>query len=179
MAKSEIVTLSVGKAVESFKIKSTLSVRTDTITYLGYNPQIRRNVTITEFLPQQFASRASDGQTLEVNPTYRDEFEHALSGFLQQARAWSQIHDPQIIRVTHYFQANGTAYLVMDYEKGQSLDVYLSKRKTPLAEKEIAAGGDRYQTPEWVLEGFPEEMNAITDKIYSDFNEEHGTDYRP
>lgn len=137
MLKSEISTLSIGRFVESFKIKSTLSVRADTITYVAFNPQIRRNVTITEFLPQQISSRGSDGQTVEVISQYRSEFEHALTGFLQQARAWSQIHDPQIVRVTHYFQANGTAYLVMDYEKGQPLERYLSKRKTTLKEKEI------------------------------------------
>jgi hypothetical protein len=47
----------------------------------------------------------------------------------------------------------------------------------PLQEKQISTGGDRYQTPEWVLDGFPEEVDAVAKKIYADFNEEHGTDY--
>lgn len=49
----------------------------------------------------------------------------------------------------------------------------------PLEEKKApAAGGDRYQTPDSVLAGWPEEFNALADKIYSDFNKEHGTDYK-
>jgi len=28
------------------------------------------------------------------------------------------------------------------------------------------------------LAGWPEEINPIADKIYSDFNKEHGTDYK-
>jgi ribonuclease Z len=48
----------------------------------------------------------------------------------------------------------------------------------PLKEKNIEAGGDRYQTPDSVLAGWPEEFNAIADKIYSNFNKEHGTDYK-
>ncbi len=48
----------------------------------------------------------------------------------------------------------------------------------PLAEKEIAAGGDRYQTPDSVLEGWPEEFNDVADKIYADFNKKHGTDLK-
>jgi hypothetical protein len=48
----------------------------------------------------------------------------------------------------------------------------------PLAEKEITAGTDRYQTPEWVLDGFPDEMDAVANKIFSDFNEENDTDYK-
>jgi len=48
----------------------------------------------------------------------------------------------------------------------------------PLKEKKVEAGGDRYQTPDSVLEGWPEELNPIADKIYTDFNKEHGTDYK-
>ena len=46
-----------------------------------------------------------------------------------------------------------------------------------LQEKEIASGGERYQTPDSVISGFPEEFNEIAEQIYSDFNEEHGTDF--
>jgi hypothetical protein len=48
----------------------------------------------------------------------------------------------------------------------------------PLQEKQITAGSERYQTPEWVIDGFPKELEATTDKIYADFNEENGTDYK-
>ena len=48
----------------------------------------------------------------------------------------------------------------------------------PLREKEIAADGDRYQTPDSVLEGFPEEVNELAEQIYADFNKEHGTDFK-
>ncbi|MHC5160796.1 MAG: MBL fold metallo-hydrolase, partial [Planctomycetota bacterium] len=48
----------------------------------------------------------------------------------------------------------------------------------PLKEKHIEAGGDRYQTPDSVLEGWPEEFNDVANKIYTDFNKEHGTDYK-
>ena len=47
-----------------------------------------------------------------------------------------------------------------------------------LQEKEVAAGDERYQTPDWVIEGWPEELQAITEQIYDDFNKEHGTDYK-
>ena len=48
----------------------------------------------------------------------------------------------------------------------------------PLQEKKIEAGGDRYQTPEWVLDGFPDEVDAVAKEIYADFNRENGTDYK-
>jgi len=46
-----------------------------------------------------------------------------------------------------------------------------------LVEKEIAAGADRYQTPDWIVEGFPEEVQTLTEQIYADFNKEHGTSF--
>jgi ribonuclease Z len=46
-----------------------------------------------------------------------------------------------------------------------------------LVEKKVAAGGERYQTPDMVLAGWPEELNGLTQKIYDDFNEEHGTKF--
>ena len=48
----------------------------------------------------------------------------------------------------------------------------------PLHEKQIEAVGERYQTPDWVIEGFPEQVNVVAEQIYTDFNKEHGTDYK-
>jgi ribonuclease Z len=48
----------------------------------------------------------------------------------------------------------------------------------PLREKVIEKGGERYMTPEWVLDGWPEEVNKIAEQLYEEFNKEHGTDYK-
>jgi ribonuclease Z len=47
----------------------------------------------------------------------------------------------------------------------------------PLAEKVIDTSGDRYVPPSWVMEGWEPEATEVADKIYSDFNEKHGTDF--
>ena len=48
----------------------------------------------------------------------------------------------------------------------------------PLQEKQITAGQDRYLTLEWVIEGFPDEVDALTQGIYAAFKKDHGTDYK-
>ncbi|MGI9571543.1 MAG: guanitoxin biosynthesis MBL fold metallo-hydrolase GntH [Desulfobulbia bacterium] len=48
----------------------------------------------------------------------------------------------------------------------------------PLKEKKIEAGDDRYQTPDSVLAGWPEELQEVAEIIYSDFNEKYETDYK-
>ena len=50
---------------------------------------------------------------------------------------------------------------------------------TPLLhDKKMAPGGERYNTPDSVLAGWPEEVNTLVEGIYTDFNKEHGTDYK-
>jgi len=48
----------------------------------------------------------------------------------------------------------------------------------PLKEKKIEAGGDRYQTPDSVLAGWPEDVQGVAEQIYDDFNKKYGTDYK-
>ena len=48
----------------------------------------------------------------------------------------------------------------------------------PLKEKKMEAGGDRYQTPDSVLAGWPKEMQGVAEQIYTDFNKKHGTDFK-
>ena len=47
----------------------------------------------------------------------------------------------------------------------------------PLREKEITAGGERYQTPDSVLAGWPDEMQKVAEEIYAEFNKKHGTNF--
>ena len=48
----------------------------------------------------------------------------------------------------------------------------------PLHEKTMAPAGERYQTPDSVLEGFPDDVTELAEKIYEDFNKENGTDFK-
>ena len=51
----------------------------------------------------------------------------------------------------------------------------------PPQEKVIDTSGDRYMTPAFVMSGWAKEADPIIEKIYDDFNKEHGTsiEYQP
>jgi serine/threonine protein kinase len=59
----------------------------------------------------------------------RESYEYGLRRFLDEARTLAKFHEPNIVRVRSFIEANGTAYLVMDYEDGRSLGSELSERK--------------------------------------------------
>jgi ribonuclease Z len=48
----------------------------------------------------------------------------------------------------------------------------------PLEEKQITTGVDRYRTPGWIQDGLEPDVLPVIQKIYDDFNEERGTDFK-
>ena len=44
-----------------------------------------------------------------------------LQAFLDEARTLAKFDHAHVVRVRDFFEANGTDYLVMDYDEGESL----------------------------------------------------------
>jgi serine/threonine protein kinase len=99
------------------------------ITYLALDRNLRARVAIKEYLPRDLATRGADRAT--VVPHTQDEsdlFRYGLAQFLTEAQTLAQLDHPNIVRVRLYFEANRSAYLVMDYYRGLNLAEYLDKQ---------------------------------------------------
>ena len=108
------------------------------VTYLGWDVNLQQRVAIKEYLPREIAQRAPNA--LEVSVHTSDDkrgFEFGKEQFLREARIVAKLDHPNIVRVRNFFNANGTAYLVMDYYEGMSLGDYLSTVRNKL-EPELA-----------------------------------------
>lgn len=109
------------------------------ITYKGYDHSLRCDVAIKEYLPNDLALRTSDGNTVAAKSTSDEKsYKYGLKRFLDEARTLAKFREPNIVRVTRFLECNGTAYLVMDYEDGQSLSQFLRNREA-LSEDQIRA----------------------------------------
>jgi serine/threonine protein kinase len=129
--------LPVGARIESYEIASVLGVGGFGITYKGYDHSLRCDVAIKEYLPSGLALRTADGAT--VIPKSSDDrkyYEYGLKRFLDEARILAKFKERSIVRVSRFLEQNGTAYLIMDYEDGESLAEYLQKAGV-LSEAEI------------------------------------------
>jgi serine/threonine protein kinase len=99
------------------------------ITYLGFDRQLRTAVAIKEYLPRDLAMRAADGASVLAQSADDDRlFRYGLAQFLEEARTLAKLDHPNIVRVRQFFEANGSAYLVMDYYHGLSLAEYLARQ---------------------------------------------------
>lgn len=97
------------------------------ITYLGWDMFLGLKLAIKEYFPQQLASRAAGHSIVSAySGSLGGQYEYGLDKFLQEARTLAQFEEqPGIVSVRDYFQANGTAYIVMGYIEGITFKNYL------------------------------------------------------
>lgn len=108
------------------------------ITYQATDHKTDRRVAIKEYFPDSLATR-SQGQTTVMSFTGEkaENFEYGKQCFLQEAETLAQfIGNENIVRIYSYFEENGTAYFVMDYIEGTSLEDYIKQKGGKLSFEE-------------------------------------------
>lgn len=122
--------LPLGEKISDYIVEKILGQGGFGITYLASDVMLDKKVAIKEYYPREYAVREG---TRVVRPTGsqedRDTFKWGLTRFLDEARVLARFDHSNIIAVRRFFEANGTAYLVMDYCEGASLDEYIKNKK--------------------------------------------------
>src|SRR5262245_37763932 len=104
-----------------YRIKSVLGSDGFGITYLAQDTVLQKNVAIKEYFPADLALRAMDGTVLPRGRDTEPNYRKGLAQFLVEARALARFAHPNIVPVDRHFEANGTAYMLREYERGESL----------------------------------------------------------
>ena len=137
MTPNHELALPVGTQIDCFEIRNVLGTGGFGITYGAYDNRLERRVAIKEYFPSGLAFRGSGSTTLQLaSPTDGEAYEYGLKRFLEEGRVLAKFREPSIVRVTQFLEANGTAYLVMDYEEGEPLSAHLDRVVT-LDETEV------------------------------------------
>ena len=125
-----------GTRVQDFEFHRVLGHGGFGITYLGWNMALDIPVAIKEYLPADLAMREQDMSVLPKSSGDEADFHWGLDRFLDEARVMARFKHPNIVQVQHFFQAHGTAYIVMEYVEGETLSD-LFKRRGTLTESEL------------------------------------------
>lgn len=123
--------LELGSKLSEYQLKSVLGVGGFGMTYLAWDTNLEKHVAIKEYLPGDLAVRALDGSVVPVSTNHQYDYQWGLNAFIQEARTLARFSHPHIVRVNRYFEANGTGYMVMDYEEGESLNQLLKRSPQP------------------------------------------------
>jgi Protein kinase domain len=96
------------------------------ICYRGWDCLNEKMVAVKELFPSEIAERLDDGRVC-VAPEHRTDFDTAVNSLCHEADVLRKLVDePAIVRVGDVLQDNDTAYLSMEYLRGQSYDKYLN-----------------------------------------------------
>ncbi len=114
-----------------YRLESVLGAGSFGMTYLAYDTHLEKQVAVKEYLPVELAVRALDGSIVPINTGAEYDYKWGLERFLQEARLLAKFSHPNIVLVSRYFEANGTAYMVMNYESGMSFNQLLKRIAQP------------------------------------------------
>ena len=130
------IALPNGSYVREYQIEKELGTGSFGVTYLAIDTHLNRYVAIKEFLPNDIAIRQQDHSISPKSNSDYEDFEYGLDRFINEAKTLARFNHPNIVKILNFFEANNTAYIVMEYEEGEDLEEYIS-RKGKLEENEI------------------------------------------
>ena len=121
-------TLPPGFRIDEYEIVRVLGAGGFGITYLAFDHNLNGPVAIKEYFPTDAAVRA-DGPQVTASSRNRDVFAWGLDRFLKEARVIHRLRHRCIVRVHRYVERHGSAYIVMEYVEGESLNEILKSRE--------------------------------------------------
>jgi serine/threonine protein kinase len=123
--------LAKGTRLGEFDIIEILGEGGFGIVYLAYDHSLERHVALKEYMPSSFASRSHTMMVSVKSERDADTFDAGLRSFVNEARILAQFDHPSLIKVYRFWEANGTAYMVMPYYQGSTLKQTLRARSEP------------------------------------------------
>jgi serine/threonine protein kinase len=132
------IALPQGYALQEYRIDSTLGIGGFGLTYLATDRNLNLKVAIKEYLPGEFAVRCEDRSVRSKSDSTLETFNWGRSRFLDESRTLASFQHPNIVRVMRFFEANQTAYMVMEFVAGNALNDWIKTRR-PLTEQALTA----------------------------------------
>ena len=123
--------LPVGARLGEFEIIDLVGEGGFGIVYLAQDHSLHRKVALKEYMPALLALRGQDTSVSVRSERDRATFEIGMRSFVNEARMLAQFDHPALVKVYRFWEANGTAYMVMPFFSGQTLQDELRRRDDP------------------------------------------------
>jgi serine/threonine protein kinase len=120
-----------GTYLGEFELTSMLGEGGFGIVYLAWDHSLQRRVALKEYMPSSLAMRTGSTQIKVKSERHRETFEAGLKSFINEARLLAQFDHPSLVKVYRFWEANGTAYLVMPFYEGITVKDRLKEMGSP------------------------------------------------
>ena len=118
-----------GTRLEEFRLDVQLGAGGFGITYRAHDELLDKVVAVKEYLPRDFATRTAGSTVAPISDADARDYQWGLTRFLDEARTLARFDHPHLNKVRRFFEANGTAYMVLEYIHGETLAARLSREQ--------------------------------------------------
>ena len=115
----------LGKDSDQYKIDTVLGPGGFGVTYLARSLRLDREVAIKEYFPAEFAYRDGSTTIRSSGSGSSDFFNQGKRYFIEEARVLGKFRHEHIVRVIGLLEENNTAYMILEFEEGQSFKHWL------------------------------------------------------
>lgn len=136
MASQPNQALPSGYLLLNYRIEKQISAGGFSLVYLAHDEN-NAPVAIKEYLPSALALREQGSLVQATSADNLNIFRYGMKCFFEEGLALAKISHPNVVRVTNFFRANETVYMVMHYERGRTLQDYILHRKKEIKENFI------------------------------------------
>ncbi|MDM4768188.1 serine/threonine-protein kinase [Pelomonas sp. SE-A7] len=119
--EDEFNALASGTRFGELEILRTLGIGGFGIVYLAQDHALERLVAIKEYMPGQLAKRSEGSHVSVRSGSLAETFDLGRRSFVNEARLLARFDHRSLLKVYRFWEANGTAYMVMPYLQGQTL----------------------------------------------------------
>ena len=113
--------LPAGTLLSEFQLDRVLGMGGFSFVYLAFDQTLQRHVAIKEYLPSAYAMRCKDDTVAPRSDEHKATFASGLRSFIEEARLLAKFEHPALVKVLRFWEANGTAYMAMQYYQGRTL----------------------------------------------------------
>lgn len=110
-----------GTRLNEFEIVSVIGQGGFGIVYLAHDLSLDRRVAIKEYMPSALATRTQAMTVAVRSSRHTETFAAGLRSFVNEARLLARFDHPSLLKVHRFWEAHGTAYMVMPYYAGVTL----------------------------------------------------------
>lgn len=123
--------LPAGTMLGEFELLAVAGEGGFAIVYRAWDHSLKRQVALKEYLPATLAMRHSGLQVLVKPGRQSEAFWKGLDSFVMEAQLLARFDHPALVKVFRFWEANGTAYMVMPFYEGRTLRDELRRRAEP------------------------------------------------
>ena len=112
--------LPVGTYLGEFELTGVIGEGGFGIVYNAWDHSLQRRVALKEYMPASLAARERT-QVQVRSARHAETFQAGLKSFVNEARLLAQFDHPSLVKVYRFWEAHGTAYMVMPLYQGTTL----------------------------------------------------------